>query len=201
MSEAVYIKTLRGPAQMLFDAHSTAAAFTARIPTATMPINAGIAAGAVILRGFGSHPKNTRGQGAHVAGGYNLLHLGFCAIGAAGNTLAWRVLGWNQIQSLLADGATPQTLWVPQPLLRGTATIGALTGVAGNVVSAGTRMADTITVSAGEGLEGTTAVLKIQQGTEVSARIMVDCMDFELIEVQMHINGSSTSVNGFASGF
>lgn len=173
--------------QLLLTEDSVAEDFTARVP------QLGVPAGEGIVRGLGVGRIAPSGAGGDVGSGGTRLRLVPLAQGDVDNTLAWRIIGWNQI-------APPSNLWVPQQILRGTATIGAMVGDANDRITQGIRFAKSIAIQAGEGYAGSSAVVSIPKGTaEEIASVIVDLVDFQVVEVQLHINASSVRVNALVS--
>lgn len=180
MSGVTQLATPKGRLRFVYEALQTGTSFTALAATATKPTD-GVVAGVGLDSTFGG---TEAGPAANVG---KLVLLG---TGAEDTTAAFRLSGYQQ--------EVRTGLWIPQSLVQGVATLGAAT-----VTYAGLtlRFADEIVLSTGMGLEGSSSVQVIAAGTDLFASVLCDLLDYQLLVVQVHRNGSATSVNAAFSAF
>lgn len=181
MTGTAYLGTFAGRSTLVYPtAHDTRTSFTARSPTLTRPTDS-------IVPGLRHADSATR---LDVQNSNSLARIAFIGTDAENETLAFTVIGWQQ--------ESVSKLWVPQELLNGTATLGS---VSATVLGATVFFADTVTLAAGEGLEGSAFARVIAPGARPFSSVLLDILDTQMLEVQLHRNSSAASVNAIVSAF
>lgn len=120
----------------------------------------------------------------------NHIVLAFFGTDAANEILNWRVSGVKR----LASGTTYQ--WLRAPLAVGTATLGAMVGIANGVLSASQFIADTISITT-----NTNSSLVIATSATVAegmATLLIDMQGYEDIYVEVAIDGGTPVTNANA---
>lgn len=116
------------------------------------------------------------------------LLLKFFGTSAANQTFLTQIEGWRQ---------TASGLWLADPLLSVTGTLGASVGVASQDVLATEYIADTLVL----GTAFTDKYELISPTNDYQAFLKLDIVGYELIQVRLVRNGSSASVNALWSGY
>lgn len=126
------------------------------------------------------------GGGGEIPG---YLELWPFALGADNDTFSLRVMGWTRLLPGLADG---RNQWTSFLIAEFTAIASAAVGLAGGVILATERYADTMTVVAEATNAGQGSSFLTSPGTDLKAHVAVRLEGVERVQVQFRQTGAFT---------
>lgn len=159
--------------RLLFASAVTASSITAPVATTTAPTGDGII-------NMASNPSSSAAPLSNSAA------IAFFGGNDNNETFTARITGWRKIGDL----------WIPTPLLSLAGTLGAMTGVAGQSVTASQLFADTLAASTAF----TSAYEIINPTADQVAIVKVDAFGCEKLQVQVAKN-TCDSINALAAAF
>jgi len=168
------------PFRKALAAFTTATAFTARIPTATLPVTTtGLAVFDLFDAALGMAQEN------YVPDWLQIVPYATAANNVTGDI---RILGWNRN----AVSPLSSTVWTPQIL----AQLGVVAGnMAGDAFETGAFMADTITLTYGAAAaDGFYGAGIISPANDVPGSIIINTRGCQVIEFQFDV-GTATAMN------
>ena len=174
------IETLTAGFRKARSANSTDASYPSRVPVGADPVDDGvIVAGGI----FGLH--------AGVVGQSSLVVVPYCT-GSNNDTFSVRVVGWR----LLGGSDRSTQLWVPVTLCELACTASAVTGVAGRLVAATERFADTLTITKGNA--GVTLDV-VSPANDTAAHALIDAKGFQRYEFLFALGTAPTDMNALVA--
>ncbi|VTR96794.1 hypothetical protein [Tuwongella immobilis] len=109
------------------------------------------------------------------------------AYGDENGTFHLRILGWRRLQ--MGSGSA---MWIPTTLAKLTATLGTTSGLAGAIIDADTRFADTLTLTVGSGTIRTEVV---SPADDTIGHVTLDTKGVAKLELQFARDVDVTSMN------
>lgn len=173
-----HIQSLCSGSARALTANATDTSFAAKIPTTIKPSGSGV------LK-TGSESGNDACNAIKITP--------FCDLASDNDTFDMRVIGWSKV-----DGSSSKAIWYPVILCQVACTCGAITGVAGAIVTSTERFCDTI----GDPTIGNKNVdvsVVSPTGDASPAHIVVDTKGCELVEIIFDNGTDAAGANNAAN--
>lgn len=136
-------------------------------------------------------------SGARVQNRVKIVPVG---VGSDNNTFTMAVYGWSRVVDRDKELNPELDLWIATKLAAFTCTLSAAVGVAGRVLTATDRIADTIAIIGTSGNPNVSMEI-VSPATDEPAHIVVDLKGAEKLEIVFGTGGSATSANALVSPY